>query len=88
MAAAFPKLSGGITEVVQDNLLRAANDDGPISIRNGVKVSGSTALALRERHIFDPPILTALIPLLIDPSRCSFERTSNLGEENRGRFDS
>lgn len=82
MAAAFAADAGPAQWLLHDGILRAAHPS-PLVVRDGTVISGGLDLSLRGPHPFDPPILTALLPLLADRDRGSAApRTSNRGEDS------
>jgi hypothetical protein len=66
MAAAFDDERPPQQQLLQHDILRASASDGPLVVRRGAVVTGGVDLHLRMPDVFDPPILTALLPLLAD----------------------
>jgi len=83
MAAAFADDDGPAQRLLHENIPRAAARQSPLVVRNGEVVSGTVDLELRGPHVFDPPILTALLPLLAGRrSSLAQPSSSNCGEDS------
>jgi len=74
-AAAIPRFGPTLDYFVYDQALRAAAR-GPLLVRGGGLISGSTSLELRHPKLTDLPILAGLVPLL--EARFSYDSQLNL----------
>jgi AraC family transcriptional regulator len=69
LAAAFGDDASPAEKLLHQNILRASARQAPLVIQDGRVISGVTELMLRPPAAFDPPILTALLPLMADQQR-------------------
>jgi AraC family transcriptional regulator len=83
LAAAFDEDAGPAQRLLHDGILRASAQHAPLVVRDGAVISGGADLELRAPRPFDPPILTALLPLLADRCRAAAASFSNSGEDRR-----
>lgn len=69
LAAAFGDDATTAEKLLHQDILRASAKQAPLVIENGRIISGATDLTLRPPAPIDPPILTALLPLMADQHR-------------------